>query len=623
MIGVLGKKSTVTMIYEFGAFEVDTDQFEILSKGARISVEPKVFDLLVYLINHRERVLSRNELFENIWDNREVSDASLSNHIKSARKILGDDAEKQRLIKTVRGRGYQWVADTQVRKKSSQLIAPKLSRNLYKGVIGSLILTVAALLYYQLIPSEPIQKLHPRVAVLPFVNIQPDDATNYLGFSIADQIIGNIANSRQLTVRGSGSIRQYIDKEIDISSVGSSLDVEYVLMGTYQTRLEQLKINVELIEIASNQLQWRASFDPLLSHSNSTFAEISDQLVTQFGFSNETNISENTPESVILSPLAYEYYLRSIAYPETNRGARLSIAMLEKAIELAPDFSPNYVELGKRTHFLTLYNLNQTKQSKSAIEHFKKALSLDSNSHQALSALAQIYTETDQTYKAVELLQRLIEQYPNDANAYFSLGYLFRYTGMLTKSIEAFESAIAIDRRSRWVHNLAIAYYNNGENNRALELFNFGEQTPFSHAWKATVYIHQGDKDKALEHLNTVISTEPGGFWEYDSIGYRSIIDGQHGKGIEALKKLEAANVNDGEALFYWASVYAMLGEKESSLRMLKQSFAKGFFNLPLYQSESFLDPIRETQEFKDLLQSVEEKHFLFKRTLLDSHKSP
>ena len=83
-------------------------------KYSRRVVEPKVFDLLVYLIRHRDRVLSREELFREVWDGREVSDATLSNHVKSARKILGDSGELQKTILTIRGRGYQFIAPVTV-----------------------------------------------------------------------------------------------------------------------------------------------------------------------------------------------------------------------------------------------------------------------------------------------------------------------------------------------------------------------------------------------------------------------------------------------------------------------------------------------------------------------------
>ena len=96
--------------FRIGDYVVDTARYRISRGDVAVAVEPKVFDLLVHLIRHRDRVLTREELFQAVWDGREVSDATLSNHVKSARKALGDSGELQQTIQTVRGRGYQFVA---------------------------------------------------------------------------------------------------------------------------------------------------------------------------------------------------------------------------------------------------------------------------------------------------------------------------------------------------------------------------------------------------------------------------------------------------------------------------------------------------------------------------------
>src|SRR5690349_1887654 len=96
--------------YQVGDYLIDTTLYRVSTGGAPVPVEPKVFDLLVYLIRHRDRVLSREELFQEVWNGREVSDTTLSNHVKSARRALGDSGDLQQTIQTVRGRGYQFIA---------------------------------------------------------------------------------------------------------------------------------------------------------------------------------------------------------------------------------------------------------------------------------------------------------------------------------------------------------------------------------------------------------------------------------------------------------------------------------------------------------------------------------
>src|SRR5215510_9735570 len=112
------------MKYQIAEYTLDTTRYRITSGDTVIPAEPKVFDLLVYLIRHRDRVLSREELFKEVWDGREVSDATLSNHVKSARKILGDSGELQQTILTIRGRGYQFIAPVTEIADGADSVAP-------------------------------------------------------------------------------------------------------------------------------------------------------------------------------------------------------------------------------------------------------------------------------------------------------------------------------------------------------------------------------------------------------------------------------------------------------------------------------------------------------------------
>ncbi len=98
------------MIFRFDEFEIDTLNYQLQRQGQSVEVEPKVFDLLSYLVTNRSRLVSRDELFENLWPGQVVSDTSLSNQINAARKAVGDNGQKQALIKTVHGRGYQFIA---------------------------------------------------------------------------------------------------------------------------------------------------------------------------------------------------------------------------------------------------------------------------------------------------------------------------------------------------------------------------------------------------------------------------------------------------------------------------------------------------------------------------------
>ncbi len=101
------------MPYRIGAYLIDPKAYEIREDGHPVPVEPQVFDLLIMLIENRERAVSKDEIIEQIWKGRIISDATLSSRIKSARQALGDDGSAQKLIRTIHGRGFRFVGDVE------------------------------------------------------------------------------------------------------------------------------------------------------------------------------------------------------------------------------------------------------------------------------------------------------------------------------------------------------------------------------------------------------------------------------------------------------------------------------------------------------------------------------
>src|SRR5436305_8528700 len=101
-------------IFRFGAYEIDLVQQELRRDGAVVAIEPQVFDVLVYLVQHRDRVVSKDELLESVWQGRIVSDAALNSRISAARRAVGDDGTAQALIRTVHKLGFRFVHEVSI-----------------------------------------------------------------------------------------------------------------------------------------------------------------------------------------------------------------------------------------------------------------------------------------------------------------------------------------------------------------------------------------------------------------------------------------------------------------------------------------------------------------------------
>jgi pimeloyl-ACP methyl ester carboxylesterase/DNA-binding winged helix-turn-helix (wHTH) protein len=104
---------TTAVRFVFGGCELDVQRLELRRDGEAVAVEPQVFDVLVHLLRHRDRVVSKEELLDEVWGDRFVSESALTSRIKAARRAIGDDGASQRIIRTLHGRGYRFVAEVE------------------------------------------------------------------------------------------------------------------------------------------------------------------------------------------------------------------------------------------------------------------------------------------------------------------------------------------------------------------------------------------------------------------------------------------------------------------------------------------------------------------------------
>ena len=491
-------------------------------------------------------------------------------------------------------------------------------------VIAILFIAVCILLYPKIFRQttaigigEESNKTNSLIAVLPFTNSKPDPATDYLGFALADQIIGELVYLNHITVRSAGSIRKYINRVIDPISVGDSMKVDYVLIGNYLNELNQVRLNIELIEVNSNTIIWR---EPIEVDFNSAF-ELQDIVAKKVV--NGLDIQFNPKETVAFkkdipnNPLAYEYYLRSISHPFTIDGDRMAIELLNKTIELDSAYAPAYARLADRTHRLAQYELHDPEEIELAESLYMKALSLNKDYIFALANLALIYTETAREGEAVELLKQIMDINSNHADAHFSLGYLYRYTGMNKEAVLEMEKAISLDPENPGFRSIVVTYQFSGELEKALKASKRYEQSEFILGYQGAILFRMGKKVEAVEYIDRCLSMDPDGLQALWVTGLKASIEGNTEVGLEAARQFEKVNLRDGEAWYHFAGNYALLGDKEGTIRALKKAVDRGFFNYPFMLTDFFLDSVREDEEFQKILWEAKQKHLDFRKNIL------
>ena len=266
------------MRYQFNSFEIDTLKFKLIFAGKAKAIEPKDFDLIVYLIKNRHRTVTREEIFNAVWQGKIVCDSTLSNHIKSIRKILGDNGEEQSLISTIRGRGYQFIATTkEIPDKDNFIFQSTSSIKTTQKVLTFIFLLLAAILIFSNLDAPEINKNS--IAVLPFLNLSGDPDNEYFSDGVSNAILNALSSVEGLHVISHSSSFRFKDTQINISDVAEQLGVTYVLEGSVRKSETTIRITVQLIEAKNDRQIWGAIFNRKLDNILAMQTEISTVIV--------------------------------------------------------------------------------------------------------------------------------------------------------------------------------------------------------------------------------------------------------------------------------------------------------------------------------------------------------
>ncbi|UPK06369.1 winged helix-turn-helix domain-containing protein [Bradyrhizobium sp. 170] len=230
------------MRYLFEDYTFDTERRELHRGADAVSITPQVFDLLEYLIRNRERVVSRDDLINAVWNGRIVSDAALTTRLNAARSAIGDTGEKQRLIKTLPRKGFRFVGTVQEAHRPA--IEP----------VGS-----AA----QNGDSAPSPLSGPRlsIVVLPFANIGGDPEQDFFVDGVTESLITDLSRINGAFVIARNTAFTFKGRPVDVKKLGRELNVRYVLEGSVQRGGNRLRVNVQLVDAETGSHLWAERFD--------------------------------------------------------------------------------------------------------------------------------------------------------------------------------------------------------------------------------------------------------------------------------------------------------------------------------------------------------------------------
>ena len=409
------------MRYLFEEYAFDTDRRELHRGADVVSVAPQVFDLLDYLIRNRERVVSKDDLINAVWNGRSVSDAAQTTRLNVVRSAIGDSGEEQRLIKTLPRKGFRFVG--QVREAPGA--AGPNAADAPESALA--------------VPDKP------SVAVLPFENMSDDPEQDSFADGIVEDVLTTLSKIQELLVIARNSSFVFKGQVRDIREIGRILGARYVLQGSVRKAGNRVRLAAQLIDTLNGGHVWADRFEGDLDD----VFELQDRITQDIATALEVRLTLGEQARVWRkrsgSPLVYEHFLKGHALYDnfgrhTHAQARLEF---ERALAINPTYTPAHYMLGLTVTDQVRFGWERGEAAtyEAALECAARALACDPDSHTAYVAIGYARLFQRRHDEALAAGEKAIALGPNCADAYHMAGMFHGYAGDFRRAARYEEQA--------------------------------------------------------------------------------------------------------------------------------------------------------------------------------------
>lgn len=489
------------MRFRFDNVILDAGRRELLRDGAPVAVEPQVFDLLLYLVENRDSVVSKDDVLNAVWRGRIVSESTLTTRINAARKALGDSGEEQRLIRTLPRKGFRFVGEVQ---DDSTLTAREPVR------------TTPAPGPALTLPDKP------SIAVLPFTNMSGDPEQEYFADGLVEDIITALSSFNSLFVIARNSSFTYKGRPVDLKQVGRELGVRYVLEGSVRKAANQLRITAQLVDSSTGVHLWGQRFDGSLEDIFDLQDRITMGVVGPIAPRLERAEIERAKRKPTESLDAYDYYLRGVADLQrvTKQSNETALQLFYKAIEIDANFA-SALAMAARCYMLRKTNrwmIDPAQETAEAVRLARRAIEVGKD-----DAVALCYAGYALVHAAHELesgaaiIERATALNPHLATAWQLSGTVQAFLGRPEIAIEHVTRAMRLSPLDPglWAMQsaIALAYFIAGRYDDASSWAEkaIGEGTNFLPNLRMVVASKalEGRQDEARNALRRLLQVDP------------------------------------------------------------------------------------------------------------------
>lgn len=626
-------------LYEFGPFLLDPGKRRLSKDQTTVQVAPKGMDILIFLVDHRGEVVTKDDLIQNVWPNTFVEEANLSQNVFLLRKALGEKAQENRYIATIPGRGYRFVASVHEvaenkdgrreprEDKDSQLVVatPSVVATLPVAVPVSIkpthswrraVITWGALVIVVLAVLGFFERRHwlggsakaagvSSIAVLPLENLTGDSSQEYFVDGMTDALITDLAQIGALRVISHTSVEQYKGTRKPLPQIAKELNVDAVVEGSVARSGNRVRVNAQLIQAVNDEHLWARAYEgnltDVLTLQNDISRNIADEIQVRLMPGERARLAQ-TPS---VKPEAYEAYLRGRYFwsKRSPENLRTSIDYYQQAIAADPQFAAAYAGLADAYSIIGSDVVPASVASHKAREAALKAEELDPSLAEGHAALALVRFYYDWDWNEAEReCRKAIELNPNYATAH---SWYSLYLGAMGRKIEALaeaQRASELDPLSPSVGiRLAGAYRNNGQMDRALqELAKTLELDPafsYAHETRGKFYEAGGRMKDAMDEYRRAVELSPNPAYEA-VLAHGYAVTGERDQALDLLHQLQSRPKHDYVSPYELAPVFVALGDKGHALDLLEQAYRERDSRMPFLLVDSWMSSLHSEPRF-------------------------
>jgi TolB-like protein/predicted Ser/Thr protein kinase len=441
-------------------------------------------------------------------------------------------------------------------------------------------------------PSEISGKTS--VAVLPLQYLGTDPAIDYLRLAVSDEITNSLARVPSLAVRPFASSLGLQQEGFDPVAAGKELGAANLITGQYFAEGDQLQLTLEAINVEENRLVWRDSLsvpaEDLLSLRSQVAERVRTGLLPELGVVESADSDGLQPKS----NEAYMLYARALSLASDGEENAQAIEMLEKSLELDPDYAPTWAEIFNRYYYDGQYGGGGAGAYRLAEDAAREAIRLDTSLVSPGAYLVQRQVDSGQLTEAYVEAQALVERRPDSAEALFLRSYVYRYAGLLDEALADCDAALALDPRRRGLRSCALAFGQGGETERARDFLNLDSGSAWAKDILASILLREDRLDQARQVHSGTIATSQGANLILELCQQE---DAEVAEVALEIEQMMLA-IPDSEPSYWRGATLAYCGHREVALRLLRRAVEENYCSYPGVDRDPLWADYRDDPDF-------------------------